>query len=366
MEKQPIRILCVFSRLDCGGAETMCMNLYRQIDRSKVQFDFIKHTPSIGAFEEEILALGGQIYEAPQYVISNHISYQKWWSDHLQAHPEHQIVHGHFFTISPIYFSVARKLNRITIGHSHATEQQKKGLKTKLKKCIQKHTEEYSDYCFACGYDAGKWLFPHKEFTVLNNAVDTDRFAFNQLSREHLRTEFGLENAFLVGTIGRITPQKNPDGMVEIVKSICTKRDDARFLWVGTGELEDEAKAQVRAEGLEEKVIFTGVRSDIPEILSAIDAFILPSIFEGLPVVLVEAQAAGLTCFCSEAVTEEADITGLCHFLPLGQPDLWAEKILSADLTRKDTRQAICDAGYDIHTTAQWLQDFYLNLSSKT
>lgn len=365
MEKT-IRILCVFSRLDRGGAESMCMNLYRHMDRTRVQFDFVKHTPDIGVFEEEILALGGMIYEAPKYRVHNHVQYCRWWKKHLSKHPEHRIIHGHYFTISPIYFEIVREYGCKTIAHSHCTPPQSIYWYTKIKLQILKKIEAYADYCFACGHDAGKWLFPHKEFTVLNNAVDTDRFAFNQLSREHLRTEFGLENAFLVGTIGRITPQKNPDGMVEIVKSICTKRDDARFLWVGTGELENEAKAQVRAEGLEEKVIFTGVRSDIPEILSAIDAFILPSIFEGLPVVLVEAQAAGLTCFCSEAVTEEADITGLCHFLPLGQPDLWAEKILSADLTRKDTRQAICDAGYDIHTTAQWLQDFYLKLSQET
>ena len=256
MKNNPIRVLCVFSTLNRGGAESMCMNLYRNIDHGKVQFDFVKHTTAIGDFEEEIVSKGGRIFEAPRYKVYNQLSYQNWWKQHLNAHPEHQIIHGHFDSISAIYFSVAHEKGRVSIGHSHNTSMVARGIEKIIRLKHLKAVEKYSDYCFACGHDAGKWLFPHKEFTVLNNAVDTDRFAFNQLSREHLRTEFGLENAFLVGTIGRITPQKNPDGMVEIVKSICTKRDDARFLWVGTGELEDEAKAQVRAEGLEEKVIY--------------------------------------------------------------------------------------------------------------
>lgn len=366
MEKQPIRILCVFSRLDCGGAETMCMNLYRQIDRSKVQFDFIKHTPSTGAFEEEILALGGWIYAAPRFKIFNYVSYRNWWKKHLLSHPEHQIVHGHFFTISPVYFSVARQFGRITIGHCHATDQQETDFKTKIKKRIERHTEEYSDYCFACSQDAGKWLFPHKEFTVLNNAVDTEKFQYDPAVRAEVRKELGLHDCFIVGIVGSLSEVKNPFGTMEIFKAVRSKMPDAKLLWVGGGGLEQAIKDKLKAEELTDAVIMTGVRSDVDRLMQAMDVFILPSISEGLPVVLVEAQAAGLHCFCSEAVTKEADITGLCRFLPLGQPDLWAEQILSADLTRQDTCEAIREAGYDIHTTAQWLQDFYLNLSSKT
>lgn len=361
--KVPIRILCVFSRLGRGGAESMCMNLYRNIDRNKVQFDFVKHTPTTGAFEGEILALGGRIYEAPRYMIFNHISYQKWWSNHLKAHPEHQIIHGHFFTISPVYFSIARRLGRITIGHCHTTDQQEKDLKTKLKKRIQKRTEKYSDYCFACSQEAGKWLFPHKEFTVLNNAVDAEKFKFDAAIRDEVRTELSLDDSFTVGIVGSLSEVKNPFGTIEIFKAVHDKMPGAKLLWAGGGALEQAIRQKLKEENLTDAVIMTGVRSDVDRLMQAMDVFILPSLFEGLPVVLVEAQAAGLTCFCSEAVTTEADITGLCHFLPLGQPDLWADQILSTDLTRYDTRETIRAAGYDIHTTAQWLQDFYLNLN---
>lgn len=366
MAENIVRVLCVFSRLDRGGGESMCMSLYRKIDRSKVQFDFVKHTQLKGDFEEEILTLGGRIYEAPRYVVYNHVQYEKWWKRHFYEHPEHKIIHGHLFTISPIYFNIAHKDRRITIGHSHAIEYRKVGLRERIKRHIQRHTEEYSDYCFACSQDAGKWLFPHKEFTVLNNAVDTEKFQYDPAVRAEVRKELGLHDCFIVGIVGSLSEVKNPFGTMEIFKAVRSKMPDAKLLWVGGGGLEQAIKDKLKAEELTDAVIMTGVRSDVDRLMQAMDVFILPSISEGLPVVLVEAQAAGLHCFCSEAVTKEADITGLCRFLPLGQPDLWAEQILSADLTRQDTCEAIREAGYDIHTTAQWLQDFYLNLSSKT
>lgn len=363
MKKNPIRVLCVFSTLDRGGTESMCMNLYRNIDRNKVQFDFIKHTATIGDFEEEIVSMGGKIYEAPRYKVYNQASYQKWWKQHLNTHPEHQIIHGHFCSISAIYFSVAHKAERITIGHSHSTSMMARGIEKAIRlKCL-KEVEKHSDFCFTCSKDAGKWLFPHKEFTVLNNAVDTEKFKFDAAIRDGVRSELNLGDSFTVGIVGSLSEVKNPFGTIEIFKAVHNKMPGAKLLWVGGGALEQTIKQKLAEENLTDAVIMTGVCTDVDRLMQAMDIFIFPSLYEGLPVVLVEAQTAGLHCFCSEAVTTEADITGLCHFLPLGQPDLWADQILSTDLTRHDTREAIRAAGYDIHTTAQWLQDFYLNLS---
>lgn len=364
--EQPIRVLCVFSQLDRGGAETMCMNLYRKMDRTKVQFDFIKHTSDACAYEKDIKELHGIVYEAPRYRVYNHFRYCRWWKNHLKMHPEHRIIHGHYFTIASIYFREAKKQHRYTIAHSHCEKPQELYWSRRVKLWIISFIERMSDVCMACSDKAGKWLFPHKEFTVLNNAVDTEKFQYDPAVRAEVRKELGLHDCFTVGIVGSLSEVKNPFGTIEIFKAVHSKMPGAKLLWVGGGGLEQAIRDKLKEENLTDAVIMTGVRSDVDRLMQAMDVFILPSISEGLPVVLVEAQAAGLTCFCSEAVTEEADITGLCHFLPLGQPDLWAEKILSADLTRKDTRQAICDAGYDIHTTAQWLQDFYLNLSSKT
>lgn len=364
--KEAIRVLCVFSELDRGGAESMCMNLYRNIDRTKVQFDFVKHTAAAGSFESEISELGGKIYEAPKYRLYNHLQYCKWWKKHLAKHAEHKVIHGHYSTISPIYFKLAKGVRCITIAHSHCVAPNTIHWYTRIKLQILKKIELYTDYCFACSQDAGKWLFPHKEFTVLNNAVDTEKFQYDPAVRAEVRKELGLHDCFTVGIVGSLSEVKNPFGTIEIFKAVHSKMPGAKLLWVGGGGLEQAIRDKLKEENLTDAVIMTGVRSDVDRLMQAMDVFILPSISEGLPVVLVEAQAAGLHCFCSEAVTKEADITGLCRFLPLGQPDLWAEQILSADLTRQDTRQTICEAGYDIHTTAQWLQDFYLNLSSKT
>lgn len=343
----------------------MCMNLYRHIDRTKVQFDFVKHLPDIGAYEEEIRILGGKIYTAPRYRIYNQREYCLWWRRHLENHPEHRIVHGHFITIAAVFLEVSKGFDRMTIAHSHSTNPRGSILQQAIKRSYIRGAETCSDYCIACSRDAGQWVFPHREFAVLNNAIDTEKFKYNPSIREEVRTDLGLGGSFTVGIVGSLSEVKNPFGTIEIFKAVHNKTPGAKLLWVGGGGMEEAIKQRLKEEQIADAVIMTGVRPDVDRLMQAMDVFILPSIFEGLPVVLVEAQAAGLTCFCSEAVTTEADITGLCRFLPLGQPDLWAEQILSADLTRKDTRQAICDAGYDIHTTAQWLQDFYLKLDAQ-
>ena len=358
---EPIRVLCVFAKLDRGGAESMCMNLYRNIDRSQVQFDFVKHTSSVGVFEKEIRSLGGKIYQAPQFELYNYLSYQKWWSQHLRAHPEHQIIHGHFYTISPVYFREAHRFGRITIGHSHSTAQRSNNIKTYLKKVIQRRTEKYSDYCLACSQDAGEWLFPHSKFIVLNNAIDAQRFKYNPVVGADVRSEIGLNGNIVVGVVGRLTEPKNPMGTIEIFKAVHDRKPETKLLWVGGGSLEQDIRKKLEEEKLTDAVIMTGVRPDVDRLMQAMDVFILPSLWEGLPVVLVEAQAAGLPCFASEAVSREAAVTDLCTFLPLNQPELWAEKILAANTQRKDTSQEIIQAGYDIHTTAKWLEEFYMD-----
>lgn len=361
---RPIHVLCVFSRLDRGGAESMCMNLYRNIDRSKIQFDFVKHTHSIGSFEEEIKALGGQIYEAPQYRVYNHFQYCAWWKKHLAAHPEHQIIHGHYFTISPIYFKIARQFQRITVGHSHSTAPQTIHWYTRIKLEILKSIEHYADYCLACSQDAGKWLFPHKEFTILNNAIDPEKFQYSPSERAEARKDLGLNDCLTVGIVGSLIEVKNPFETIAIFKAVHNKMPSAKLLWVGGGRLEQDIRNKLQEEHLTNAVIMTGVRPDVNRLLQAMDVFIFPSFAEGLGMAAIEAQAAGLPCFCSEAVPTEAAITSLCSFLPLNHPELWAEKIIETDLSiRRNTSEQVKAAGYDIHTTAKWLEDFYLSIS---
>ena len=365
---EPIRVLCVFASLNRGGSETMCMELYRHIDRSRVQFDFVKHTPQKCAYEDEILSLGGRIYEAPRYLIYNHIAYCRWWKRHLAEHPEHKIIHGHFYTVASVYFKVCKKMNRITVGHSHSTscdrDKNSKRLISKLKLKYKLHflkkLEDKSDYCFACSQDAGNWLFPNKKFTVLKNAFDIEKFKFDPETRQNARSELNLADSdFVVGTVGRLINVKNPDGVIDIFKSVLAGNPSAKLLWVGYGELREKIEQRIRQENLTSSVIMTGVRSDVERMLQAMDVFIFPSFLEGLGIVAVEAQTAGMPCFCSDTIPKEVAVTELCSFLPLNQPDLWADKILTSDIKRRDVTQKIRKAGYDINTTSKWLEEFY-------
>ncbi len=364
----PIRVLCVFACLDRGGAETMCMDLYRKIDRSKVQFDFVKHTPRKGAFEDEILSLGGKIYEAPRYTGYNYHFYCNWWKKHLQAHPEHQIIHGHYFSLSAIYFKICKKYGRITVAHSNSMPGS--GMISKLRRFLYavKKVEQRSDYCLACSQKAGKWLFKTKPYTVLNNAIETNKFVYAPETRLKVRAEFNItDDCLVLGAVGRIVPVKNPNAIIEIFHEVHKRNPNTKMLWVGENKwgLQQYSK-KISDLGLTNLIIFTGVRPDVNRLLQAMDVFIMPSLYEGLPVAGVEAQAAGLPCFFSDTIPQETAITDLCHFLPLHQPELWAQEILSAKIERRDMSEQIKRAGYDIHTTAEWLEEFYLQCIKKS
>ena len=362
---KPIRVLCVFGSLDRGGAETMCMNLYRHIDRSKVQFDFVTHSGPGGAYEEEIRSLGGKVFYCPAYKGINDLSYRAWWYKHLSHHHEHKIIHGHYFSISAVYFSVAHIFNCITIGHSHCTSPNNgRGIKAKLFQYYCARVERYSDKCLACSRAAGEWLFPTKSFYVLNNAIDAKKFRYDKTIAEEVRKEFKLGDSFVVGTVGRFNLQKNPLGIVEIFNRVQHNRPDSKMLWVGDGPLRNDAEEKIKSLDLENKVQFLGVRSDVARLLQAMDAFILPSFYEGLPVVLIEAQAAGTQCFCSDTIAAEVAVTERCQFLPLDNKSLWTQKICNIKALEEhpDMTSQIIKSGYEIHDTAQWLQDFYLSL----
>ena len=364
---KPIRVLCVVSTLDRGGAESMVMSLFRHIDRDLVTFDFVKHTDSIGAFEKEIGALGGRIYSAPRYRVYNHYQYTRWWLMFLKEHEEYQIIHGHYFTISSVYFSAAHKCNRITIGHSHTsngfTAHMTRPIADRVANILILSIEKNSDYCMACSYEAGKWLFPNKEFIVLKNAIDVEKFSFNQEIANEVRKELCLDNSFVVGNVGRFSNAKNPLGTIEIFYNVHKKLNNSKLLWAGDGPLRDEVCKLIKEYGIQDCIILTGVRSDVERLMQAMDVFIMPSFFEGLPVSAIEAQSIGIPCYISDAVTREVDVTGLCHFLPKDDSSTWTNHIVEDRHFRKDTRNDLKRAGYDIRTSAKWLQDFYIGLA---
>lgn len=365
---QPLRVLHVFARMDRGGAETMIMNLYNNIDRSKIQFDFVVHTDEKCAFDEEIQKLGGRIFRVPRYNGKNHLKYIKSWKEFFENNSQYRVIHGHVRSTASIYLKIAKEYGLTTIAHSHNTSSGK-GFSAIIKNILQYQIRHKADILFACTQDAGEWLFGKEatkrdNFFILKNAIDAKKFIFNSSTRKRIRSEFKLDGKFVVGHVGRFHPQKNHVFLIDVFKEIYTYNKNVVLLLVGKGEKIDEIKLKVKKYGLTNNVIFTGVRSDIQDIFQAMDLFVFPSKYEGLGIVAIEAQAAGLPCIVSDKIPDDVLITNLIEKVPIKNKKVWASKILKYVNYKKriNTYKLIKEAGYDINETSIWLQKFYKKL----
>lgn len=374
---EPIRVLNVVGRMGIGGIETLIMNIYRNIDRSKVQFDFLMHMGSGGAYEEEIRALGGRIYEMPvirdcqggktyYWRVFEYIHALKKF---FREHPEYRILHGHMTNTAAIYMPIARKYGNVKccIAHSHQTEATP-GLSGFVTNMLQRNLEKLATDYFACSEEAAKWIYSPElvkagKVKVIHNGADVEKYHFDAIEHEMLKKKMGYEGKIVIGNVARFKKQKNHTFLIDIFAEIHKKNNQTVLVLVGQGELEEEMKKKVSQLGLENCVDFLGARNDVPTLLQVFDLFLLPSLFEGLPLVGIEAQAAGLPMVASDTVTPETDITGNVTFLSLDLPaEVWAQKILDvcSDFERVDMTEAVRNAGYDIKQTAQMVQNFYL------
>ena len=362
---QPIRVLVLDTVMDRGGAETMIMNYYRQIDRSKIQFDFLVNRPYEAAYEKEIQELGGKIFRMcplyPQYFGR----YKKEVREFLKAHPEYQIIHSNLEERSYFALKEAKKLDiPVRISHSHNAP---RGfdLKSIIRYYFRANLKPQVTHMFTCGEEAGIWLYGKKQqdhVIMMNNAIDAKLYQYHPAVEEEMRKELGLEGKFVIGHVGRFFPQKNHTFLIDIFAKVYQQNKNAVLLLVGGGELETEIKAKVEELNLTEVVKFLGVRSDIHRLMQAFDVFILPSLFEGFPVTMVEAQAAGLPCIISDQVPPQCAITDNVEIISLQQsPQQWAERLLTYQNTQKqNTYETIVKQNFDIKANAKWLQKFYL------
>ena len=366
---EPIRVLHVIGIMNRGGAETMIMNLYRHIDRSKVQFDFVENNNEPAVFDEEILSLGGRIYRCPHYNGKNHFTYVKWWHDFFKAHPEeYPVVHGHLGSTAAIYLSIAKKYGSYTIAHSHNSGTDR-GIKTLLYKAMSYNTRNVADYFFACSTPAGLDRFGNEvvnssRYSLLNNAIDVGSFSYSANMQEEMRYQLNLADKLAIGHVGRFNPQKNHSFLLDIFSALLKKEPNAVLLLVGGGEDMPKIQAKAQTLGIAGHVRFLGIRSDVADLMQAMDVFLFPSLYEGLPVTMVEAQASGLPCLISDKVPPECIITeGLVDILPLSAgAETWSEKLLEKrDTPRTDRRAEIAAHGFDITTEAVKLQEFYIN-----
>ena len=361
-----IRVLQVFGGLNRGGSESMIMNLYRKIDRSTIQFDFVKHTNRECPYEQEIRTLGGQVYCAPKFKVYNYFSYRKWWKKFFLQHPEYKIVHGHLFTIASIFFNVAHEFGCITIGHSHSAKSPIKSLKSLFRLPFIYSLSKESDYRFACSQKAGKWIYKDKPFFVIINAIDIEKFTFSVEKRKKIRDEFDLQKKIILGNIGRLTIQKNQSFLIDIFAAFHKKNSNSALMIVGTGELEKSLKEKVSKLGLNDSVLFTGSRPDVPDLLSAMDVFVFPSLWEGLPVTVIEAQAAGIPCLISDSITSEVVISDLVSCLPINQGvEPWLTALDACRIERVDVSKKVLESGFDIKSNTKKITDFYMKLSLK-
>ena len=361
-----MRVLQIFGALNCGGAETMLMNLYRKIDKQKIQFDFVKHTKEECFYDKEIISLGAEIYSCPKYNVLNHFSYIKWWKNFFKNHPEYTIIHSHVRSTASIIFKIAKSHGRTTIAHSHSTSNGG-GIKAVIKKFFQKKIVKWADHYFACSKDSGEWLYgldvvKSEKFKILPNAVDIEKFFYNETIRNKLRSEFKIQNDFVVGHIGRFTEVKNHNFLIDIFEKLHQVKPNSKLILVGTGELRNEIEYKVKTLNLIDNVLFLGVRSDVYDLVNIFDCFIFPSKWEGLPVTLVEVQANGLPVVMSDIITDEIALTSLSVKVPLSVDiEIWVNKILNTERNQSEVHK-IADAGFDINKTVLWLQDFYLSI----
>lgn len=366
MEK-PIRILHVLGTTNLGGAESRVMDLYRHIDREKVQFDFLIHSAKEGFFDQEIRKLGGNIYYLPAFRVYNYFAYRKACRDFFAAHREFQMVQGHMTSTASIYLPIAKKAGiPVTIAHARSAGVDK-GIKGFLTKFLRRNLYRKCDYMFACSDLAAKAVFgekrvENKEVFILPNAIDIKKFAFDIKVRNNIRKDLGFIDKFVVGHVGRFHYAKNHEYLLNVFKEIKSRREDSVLLLLGEGPLRKEIEKKAETLGILDSVYFLGNRAPIMPYYQAMDVFVFPSRFEGMPGTVIEAQTSGLPCFISDTITKEVKATELVNFYDINQnPSIWAENILlNWRRETKEITQQMIDHGYDISTQAKGYEKFYM------
>lgn len=356
--------------LEMGGSQTMVMALYRAVDKEKVQFDFIVDCDKENVFSQEIEKLGGRIFRFPKFNGKNYIQIRSVWKDFFRNHPEYKVLHSHVRSYASLYLPIAKSFGVKTIIHSHNTSNGH-GVTALGKKILQYPLRFQADYFFGCSEIAGQWLFGKRivesdRYFMLKNAVDMERFAFRQEVRNRIRKELAVdENTLLIGHVGRMHPQKNHRFLLACFAKIVDQNNNAKLMLLGDGDLRKAVAEQIEQLGLQEHVLMLGMRKNVEDYLSAMDYFVLPSLHEGLPVVIVEAQANGLKCFVSDTVTKEVQLSELVRYLPINQGEqIWADAVLATDNTRMDVSQRIKSSGFCIRESSAWLSYFYMEITS--
>ncbi len=363
MENPQYRVLQVVAGMNRGGTETMLMNHYRALDREKVQFDFLVHTDKECAYDREIESLGGRIFHAMPIRPWTYLQYFRWLNNFFAEHAhEFVAVHGHIQENTGFALHYAQKYgiaHRLISSHTAPSTRDYKYI---FREFARIFFNKSATTKIACADDSGKYLYRGDDYIVLRNAINTDLFKYNPKTRNILRKQLNIsENDIVIGHVGRFDAAKNQRFLVDLFEKLHVKNRNFKLILVGDGITFNDIYNHINEIQISNDVRLLGSRSDVNDILQAIDIFVMPSIYEGLPVSVIEAQASGLPCVLSDTIDKQCDITGNVHFLPLNGPiEKWIDTIIScASKDRQDCLQQIIDAGYDVNNNIKLLLPLY-------
>lgn len=354
------RLLCIIGNMNAGGAETFLMKMYRSIDRSKYQMDFCINMNNECFYENEIKTLGGKIYRISAKSQSIKL-FKNGLSDCIKSGNYKYVFRITSSAMGFMDLKIAKKAGAKICSARSSNSNDGKSIKAKTAHVLGKLLyRKYADVKIAPSDLAAKYTFGKKayrrgEVHILHNALDLNVYSFDEQTRNHIRKEFSIsDNVKIIGHVGRFSKQKNHTFLLDIFSEIHKKNPDTVLMLVGKGELEDKIKEKIKALNLDGSVIFTGVRSDIPALLSAMDVFVFPSFYEGMPNTVIEAQATGLPCLIADTITKEANVTGLVRYMPLKVPEEWAKEALNMiSDTRMQTKKIMIENGYDIESVSK-------------
>lgn len=361
---QPIRVLHVLQRMEAGGTQALLMNIYRNIDRNKVQFDFLVEYPNKQFYDSEIISLGGRVYYTNVRKDKNIFKFQKVLKNIIDEN-KYKIIHVHTYSIGYFVLKTAKKCGvPVRIAHSHNNETVHDS-KYFLKLFMQKLYTIYATDFIACSKEAGDYLFGKEDYWVLPNAIDSRKFVSHLENTEKKIDKLIFKEKFVVGHVGRLHPQKNHKFLLDIFKEIKKIKTNAVLVLVGTGPMEEEIRERVNKLGLSDSVYFLGNRKDMPSVYQAFDVFLLPSLFEGLGIVAVESQASGIPTICSEGVPDEANVSPLYKKCSLNDnASTWARTVIDFSenpYAHTNVQDYIKKSGFDISSTTGLVQNFYVN-----
>lgn len=369
MSNKKIRVIHFLSSLSItSGVAAVIMNYYRNIDRDKVQFDFIYFYENGITYENEINKLGGNIYKISKPgLISN---FYKEINNVLKRYDNnYTIFHNHEAYLNIFINKIIKKNNiKSLIVHSHTTLYSDKKISALRNRLLCLPIKKQANYFFACSKAAGETFFG-KKYTlnnrvfILNNAINCEKFQYDARVRSDVRKELNIENRFVIGHVGRFNNQKNHKFILKLFNEILKKKNDCKLLLIGDGPLLDDIKLMSKRMNINRNIIFLGRRNDINRILQGMDCFILPSLYEGLPVIGVEAQCSDLPCIMSDNITKEVDV-GNCEFLSLDDNiNKWVNSVINKEgFKRNDSTESLKNNGFDIRQESLKLRDFYINV----